>query len=295
MSEKSAPAIGSATERYFRLDKSSGAPNAETLWEFVEKFSNSENPAELEIAASAIVESILFSPDIAEYPEDDAIEWINQAEILQNKATELYWQDLENHTRIDQTVALRSQVRGAFFDIYRDLVCGDVTKLTRNKTYDDLARTGRYTYKLGQYDALAASNAFGLNFEIATMMACLKDDSLLIPSSIRAGSGWYEPESTHDFEYLVRSKNDKILATIPIELKSLKFIEDEALRLRIITSYDPSQSLVIDAQKDLHLNERSLQKLFFSQEHASVRTIRRHVNETLNRSAYNWLEYFTAA
>ncbi|HEV7929170.1 MAG TPA: hypothetical protein VGP12_03455 [Nitrosospira sp.] len=244
------------------MDKGFGAVPSERLLHLATQLEESQQPQDIECAASAIIEATIFSPYRDQETVDNALFTLDYAAYLLDRASGGYWQELEIGQRHpdDQDDALRSEVKAAFVDVYRDIVAGEITEQTREETYAKLAKIGKSTYAHTIHAKLFRHHSVGLSYEIATLMAGLSDDTmLLVPSTPRAGSGRFNGKSTNDFSYLQLDESGYLKVNTPIELKGRG---SPLGRMEAEGHYSPRHVVLLHARKDLGMTWQDIPEIF---------------------------------
>lgn len=243
-------------ETYLALPKAFGAVESGELMELAAQLDASNNPRDLEIAGSAMIEARLFSPYRTEETTDDDEFIVQYGSLLLQQSAEARWNELERGLKHynDQTDAIRTEVKAAFAPMYFDLLQGEVTHEAREQTYSRLAYWGRYILKHGEH-----YGSYGLAYEIATLMGGLTDEAIImLPATPRGDSGIHHPDATHDFTYLTL-QDGAIESTIGFELKN---DNDEDRRLQSARRYNQRRVVVLDANHDLELYKNALPVIF---------------------------------
>lgn len=246
-------------ETYLHLPKGFGDVPSEQLETLALQLETSDRPEHLLAAGSAIIEATIFAPDRSAETHNKDLLMIEYATLLLEESANRYWLDLErgfNHPD-DQTAALRANIQAAYSGIYRNMITGGILEQNRQETYAEVAKIGRYSHYLTKHmRSRYKSEAAGLTFEIATLMGGLTDDGVLLPSTPRAGSGRYNPESTYDFSYVELSDNGSIKSNVAIEFKNERKLDR---RLKAAGRYT---STLVHAGEDLQLHKGQLPHIF---------------------------------
>lgn len=269
---------------YLSLDKGFGAVPRERLMHLATQMENSSRPQDIQCAASAIVEATIFSP----YRDPDTMEndlfYMDYAAHLFDRAAAGYWNELEIGQRHpdDQDYALRADVHAAFADVYRDIIGGEISEQTREDTYARLAKIGKSTYAHTVYAKLFRHHTVGLSYEIATLMAGLTDeDSVLVPSTPRAGNGRFNGKSTNDFSYLQLDESGYLKINTPIELKGRG---NPLGRMEAEGHYSPRHVVLLHARTDLGMTWQDIPEIF---SHRTLTSDARRKLATARSGIYN--------
>lgn len=199
---------------------------AEELERIGDRLSVEEQYRFLDTAGSAYIESMLARS--RSLTVDEKYRLIDQAEFMFEKSMshqELLWQH-ELRER-DSSDIYRSAVWLACMPMLREFASGNVTERVLGETLQRLiaiAETSLVQLDIASRDGRsdAVAEHIGLQHEINAMVALMhqKDPRFLaIPSSERAGTGYYHGEQTHDL-VLISQHYGTIRNAIPIEIKA---------------------------------------------------------------------------
>lgn len=200
---------------YFRLPKHIGEVEPQTLLLIAKdnmRHSNSSSAAlranSASIAASALIEAaITFENPNHDY-DDSLIELIDQAEsqLLIARSAEEELLDSGHKPHDEFTELIRLEVYSDFANVYKDIICGEVTETT---TSELIAALNQRISSLNKHRSTDASNQniAGLRAELITLREVWLEYSkgiggIAIPSTLRGGDGTYNNKETHDTVYL---------------------------------------------------------------------------------------------
>lgn len=214
-------------DEYARMHKMIlDASSAEELERVGDSLSREEQYRFLDTAGSAYVESMLARSQ--SLPVEEKYRLIDQAEFMFEKSMhnqELLWEH-ELRER-DSSDIYRSAVWLACMPMLRSFAAGNVTESVIESTLTRLiaiAETSIVQLDIASRDGRsdAVAEHIGLQHEINAMVALMhqKDPRFIaIPSSERAGTGYYHQDQTHDL-VLISQHYGQIRNAIPIEIKA---------------------------------------------------------------------------
>lgn len=215
---------------YFHLPKRIGSVPAATLLDIAkdnaELAATIENPAKLrfvEVAGSAYLEAALVSADPGE-DVDERLELVDRGIAYLQQASSAEYRLLERGYRDpdDQTDWRRIELMIAFDQVYRDILCGEVTNATKQELLTELDQHYRYASMLFKHTSFS-SDARGLQQEIRVLRQSWEQyqqegDPITFPSTVRGGNGHILPNETHDI--VVAIMNDQKVEFETVEVKS---------------------------------------------------------------------------
>ncbi len=241
---------------YLQLDKRFGFVEPATLIDIAQEMSCSDRPTDIAIAASAITEAFVTGPRPTLEELDEYLAWLDWSAELYAQAERGFWQELDRGWRHpqDQTDLLRTQLNGLFLDVYRDIICGEITTQTSAETSKRLAQLAKYTQGLlKRSHGRMFELGIGFAYELASIIAIHNSaDSLIaLPTTPRTENGEYNQQLSHDLiisQLHTDEHADLWLANVEaLQLKGRVTTED-------LERYDTTQIILIDVHEDLGLN-----------------------------------------
>jgi hypothetical protein len=169
------------------------------------------------IAASALIEAMLLYPDSGHEDDDYRLTNIDLAEEMLKSAAGDQLEILEQgFTDPNDKIAwLRTTIATDFMDVYRDMICGEMSDLTIKTLRETLHNRLHELTKLGSVRGVKNSfkaDLHGLQSEL-TVIADVwhkytePDDPIVIPSTYRGGNGEQREEETHDLVFLMQNED----------------------------------------------------------------------------------------
>lgn len=275
-----------ARNKYLALDKTFGSVSSDTLFDCAEKLGRGEASTMLAMAGSATVEGLLMLPRPSLEVVDDWLRLVDWAGDCFAAAKDLTIIEAGTHFNpsCDRSDMLRAELQGLYVDLYKDVLCGHITHYTTTQLRCDLERLGAYTGKILELELKEKNErnfegVIGFAFELAALIALNQDhhkETIAMPATVRADSGDYSPEISHDL-IIAQPSQWGLIDIEGFQLKG-RVKGDDAMR------YDTSQITLVDAYYDLCLNNDSL-KVVFGPKNANRDELLSHINTTL-RSAY---------
>lgn len=212
---------------YIQLPKEIGQVDFDTLLQLAaaqereyETGSSSEyfRGSQASVVSSCYVEAGLVLHDPKHDYDDYRVSLIDDAEKWAKLAAEHHLTALETgqlHPD-DQEKWLRAEVQVAFMDVYRDLVCSEVTQQTQHELLTALEKVGSYTFHVAKTPDLPSDIRIalrGLGTEINVLHALWKSpvnarnpmQNVAIPSTYRGGDGRRLRGDTHDIATMSQS------------------------------------------------------------------------------------------
>lgn len=202
---------------YFSLPKAMGGVSVDTLLGVADRvlFLNQETiptnlPAQSKlVAASCLIEAALMSPNTAKDDIENQLEYISAAKTLFHEVSLHEYTKLEDGYRHPDDIEqwLRADIQTYYADIYRDIVCGEITvHHTLPQLIHDLEKTARFvaTHQRQPYVAEVYKKVDGgLLAEVEVLLESARHYSLdhreiALPSTQRGGSGHHNRKDTHD-------------------------------------------------------------------------------------------------
>lgn len=219
---------------YFHLPKRIGSVPATTLLDIAEDNARTatmiDNPAELrfaEVAGSAYLEAALVSDRPGEDIDqrlglvDHGMAWLERASDAEYQLLERGFRDPD-----DQTDWRRIELNLAFDQVYRDILCGEVTSATKQELLTELDQHFRYASLLVKHTSYA-QRAYGLQQEIRVLRRLWENyrhegDAIAFPSTARGGNGLVLPDETHDIVIATMSAPAIEFDTVEVKSANLK-------------------------------------------------------------------------
>lgn len=152
------------------------------------------------IAGSAYIEAaIVDDSDV-----DARLAYLDEAAANLNNAADIEYDFLESGYRHpnDQIEWLRAELNYDFMDVYRDIVCGEVTERTKDEITDKLIRHKKYA-KLATNTDHGSRAVGGFDHELTVLLKTWQayketGDTIAFPSTARGGDGRFRRSETHD-------------------------------------------------------------------------------------------------
>ena len=131
----------------------------------------------------------------------------------------------------------RFDLKGHFADIYKDIVCGEITLDTVNDLLDSLMQSLEATV-----DIKDSQLARGLGGEIRALQYFWqnyhkKGGLVALPATMRGSSGRSNPEETHDIDIIKQRKDSSWVVMRPIEVKHREITDKDRARYKAILAY----------------------------------------------------------
>ena len=214
---------------YLALPKGMGDVPVDTLLRIADNmsFMNHETiPANVPnyqklIAASCLVEAALLSPNAAKDDIENQLGYIDAATMIFSEVSQHEYKKLEDGFRHPDDIEdwLRAEIQTYYGDVYRDIVCGEITvHHTIPQLIHDLEKIlqfitihQRQPYVPETYKKIDG----GLRAEVRVLLESAQHYSLdhrviALPSTRRGGDGTYNRKDTHDamFAHQVSSIDD---------------------------------------------------------------------------------------
>lgn len=165
------------------------------------------------VAASALIEAALVTPNPDHIYDDSLVDLVNKSYELLDVSREAERELLESGRKSpDSFIELaQAEIYRDFTNVYKDIVCGEVTAATCTEIIEALERRINSLSK-PQMSKKATSNALGLMAELIALrniwLDYLRDGiRIAIPSTLRGGDGKYNREQTHDIAYFKDNGN----------------------------------------------------------------------------------------
>lgn len=274
---------------YDDLDKKFGSTSPETLENLAALLETTGQTDDQERAASALLEAAVFRPRSID-TIDETLDGIDYAQMLLKKVVYDRWDNaLQNATGETYELALRAETHLAYIEMYKDIVCGEITQQTRDEIFVVLGWVGRQASN--HPDRADSWELAGLEGETAALMGGLADPhTILLPATPRENSGNYGDGSmTHDFNHITLGPDGRITQSIGIEFKRLA---NEMDRARAERRYDRSRIVLIHAQ-DIGINPKSLHQIFSNFEltaeaHHDLTPVREGINRHVEEAISSW-------
>jgi hypothetical protein len=214
---------------YLRLPKLFTEPHFEDLRTLGERMGKSSYHEHQRAAASAFRESAVAFGRSDFYLETQ-LDYIDKSDGLLQDALAGMTKALDTDDRVTPADLVRVQAELNLSDLYKDIVCGEVTDLTRDELYT--ARTATFDTIAQMREQFADNPNYmahlsGLELErIYELVIALGDgpyeQTLLAPQ--RGDNGAFLAGDTHDLIHVHFSEDYDILDVYPIEVKT--FIDD---------------------------------------------------------------------
>lgn len=209
MSHETPSPLDTCYAEYATLPKEFGSVPAATLLELADLNAkradslNNRSAVKFHSAAgSAYIEAMLTESHNID-TVDDSLGYIADAERHLRLAADGEYQLLENgvfHPNYQDNWQ-RAEAQLDFINVYRDIVCGEITHQTRNELIEKLQYRRQYAEATGKMDG--GSKLRGFEAELRLFLKVWKNhhtitDPIAFPSTERGGSGTERRSQTHD-------------------------------------------------------------------------------------------------
>lgn len=208
MSIEYTPNFDTCYTDYLELPKGFGAVESGVLFKFADL--NAKYAASVPVSASgrfhatagsAYIEAVL-TQSFSEDAVDTRLDCLADAAQHLRAAADVEYDFLERgiiHPN-DQDKWQRAELQYDFMDVYRDLVCGEVTGQTRNEILEKLDRRIEYTKYFAGKGYLRAEGFLGELLALRSVWKAHQSplDRVAFPSTVRGGDGASLPHQTHD-------------------------------------------------------------------------------------------------
>lgn len=177
-------------------------------------------------AGSSLIEAALVIQDSHQPHEYDdyRLELINDGQLALERVVRYEEQLLESGIKNpdDQSDLLRAVLLTKFQDVYNDIVCGELSELTRDSTMNALKDQLRTISRIKRYaNGVYAEKLNGLRNEIHVLMDIWRQGNgeIAVPASHRADSGTFLRQETHDISCFTLQTDGSFIPTRNIEVK----------------------------------------------------------------------------
>jgi hypothetical protein len=246
-----------AYERYMKIDKGLLGGSTTGLSSTYDVLEQSGSPSHLAAAGWAAIELAMVSADV---DTDTRLEHFDQGVACWEKAAQLYdkHQDFGVLQLGNSSDALRLQMNLAIARLSRATIVGEADEALRRQVFLDCLEVAQQNYQQGMSGGDTETETrceyVGFSVENLVMLGDNQDfesSNYMMQSSLRAGSGSYQREFTHD---LVRIYNSggRIHWATPIEVKA-------TIESKHRTRY---RALLIGRRRDLAIEDKPIDYLF---------------------------------
>lgn len=227
---------------YQHLPKLIGSVPAATLLEIAEEnarlAATIDNHAALrfeEVAGSSFIEAALVSGAPGE-EVDERLDLIDQGLEHLRTAADIEFALLEGGFRDpdDQADWRHLELAQEFGQVYRDMVCGEVTDDTKRELLQVLPSHYRYANSLAKHSRFAGEGR-GLREEIGVLQRLWERRThhsgiVAFPSTVRGGSGMIRPSETHDVVLAIEHPEGWEFDTVEVKTARTKLRNEHLVR-----------------------------------------------------------------
>lgn len=248
-------------DRYLELPKSYGEVDFDTLLSYARKYELDEQEAAsvptkatfANRAASAFIEAALVLDDPLHDHDDYRLGLLDDGQAAFERVIGYENTLLETGQKSpdDQEAVLRADLHAAFYNVYGDMICGELTEDTKQELIGYLNKqihlTDRLYRDLRGYHGYMRKKLSGLNSELRLLLDSwqkyqIRGDTIAIPASDRGDNGVHNKTKTHDIAYLTQLPDSTFELTGNEEVKTKsQFLQNN---LGYLIRYDSSIATV---------------------------------------------------